>query len=71
LSIQIQQQFSDSALMFDYILTGPISGVSAGLYMTGLLNELLHYTHSRLVLPMNGTAALFAAIVTLYVSVRL
>ncbi len=59
-------KFSVSALMFDYILTGPISGVSAGLYLTGLLNELLHYTHSRLVLPMNGTAALFAAIVTLY-----
>src|SRR6059058_6441771 len=36
-------KFSVSALMFDYILTGPISGVSAGLYLTGLLNELLHY----------------------------
>src|SRR3989449_3389410 len=32
-------KFSVSALMFDYILTGPISGVSAGLYLTGLLNE--------------------------------
>src|SRR5437667_320275 len=31
-------KFSVSALMFDYILTGPISGVSAGLYLTGLLN---------------------------------
>ena len=29
-------KFSVSALMFDYILTGPISGVSAGLYLTGL-----------------------------------
>ena len=28
-------KFSVSALMFDYILTGPISGVSAGLYLTG------------------------------------
>ena len=36
-------KFSVSALMFDYILTGPISGVSAGLYLAGLLNELLHY----------------------------
>src|SRR5208282_3979146 len=36
-------KFSVSALMFDYILTGPISGVSAGLYLVGLLNELLHY----------------------------
>src|SRR5512141_2056734 len=34
-------KLSVSALMFDYILTGPISGVSAGHYITGLLNELL------------------------------
>jgi amino acid transporter len=33
-----------SALMFDYVLTGPISGVSAGQYLAGLLNELLVYT---------------------------
>src|ERR1700739_4966755 len=36
-------KFSVSALMFDYILTGPISGVSAGQYVVGFLNELLHY----------------------------
>jgi len=59
-------KFSVPALMFDYILTGPISGVSAGLYLTGLLNELLHYAHSNLTLPMNWTAAFFAAIVTVY-----
>jgi amino acid transporter len=59
-------KFSVSALMFDYILTGPISGVSAGLYLTGLLNELLHHAHSNLTLPMNWTAAFFAAIVTVY-----
>src|SRR3989442_7314027 len=52
--------------MFDYILTGPISGVSAGLYLTGLLNELLHYAHAKLVLPSNGTAAVFAILVTIY-----
>src|SRR5215468_2243890 len=34
-------KFSVSALMFDYILTGPISGVSAGQYIAGLINELL------------------------------
>jgi amino acid transporter len=59
-------KFSVSALMFDYILTGPISGVSAGLYLVGLLNELLGYIHSSLVLPVNATAALFAIAVTLY-----
>src|SRR5207253_1835561 len=59
-------KFSVSALMFDYILTGPISGVSAGLYLTGLLNELLHHAHSNFTLPMNWTAAFFAALVTIY-----
>ncbi len=57
---------SVSALMFDYVLTGPISGVSAGLYVVGLLNEVLHYIHSSVVLPMNATAAAAAALVTLY-----
>src|SRR5437870_5257357 len=59
-------KFSVSALMFDYILTGPISGVSTGLYLVGLLNEILAYTHSHLVLPVNWTAALFAVFVTIY-----
>src|SRR5574340_1773602 len=39
-------KFSVSALMFDYILTGPISGVSAGLYLVGLLNEVLQHHHA-------------------------
>jgi len=59
-------KFSVSALMFDYILTGPISGVSAGLYLVGLLNEFLHYVHSSVVLPTNATAAVFAVLVTIY-----
>src|ERR1700687_2800933 len=59
-------KFSVSALMFDYILTGPISGVSAGLYLVGLLNELLHYFHLHFDLPVNFTAAVFAAVVTIY-----
>jgi len=59
-------KISVSALMFDYILTGPISGVSAGLYLVGLLNELLRYAHLSLILPVNLTAAVFAALVTIY-----
>jgi amino acid transporter len=59
-------KFSVSALMFDYILTGPISGVSAGLYLVGLLNELFHYAHWHVSIPMDGGAATFAVIVTLY-----
>src|SRR5438445_4463337 len=34
-------KLSVSALMFDYILTGPISGVSAGQYIVGLALEAL------------------------------
>ena len=34
-------KLSVSALLFDYVLTGPISGVSAGRYIAGLSNELL------------------------------
>jgi amino acid transporter len=59
-------KFSVSALMFDYILTGPISGVSAGLYLVGLLNEVLTYFHSGVQLPVNVTAAFFAILVTIY-----
>jgi amino acid transporter len=59
-------KFSVSALMFDYILTGPISGVSAGLYLAGLLNELLQHFHTNFILPMNAGAAAFAVLVTIY-----
>src|SRR6266436_1868095 len=59
-------KFSVSALMFDYILTGPISGVSAGLYLVGLMNKVLAYFHYQLVLPVNATAATFAILVTIY-----
>jgi amino acid transporter len=59
-------KFSVSALMFDYVLTGPISGVSAGQYLTGFLNDLLRYLHVSVVLPENITAAVFAILVTLY-----
>ena len=53
--------------MFDYILTGPISGVSAGLYLAGLINELFGcFACHGLVLPMNSTAAFFAVLVTIY-----
>ena len=57
-------KFSVSALMFDYILTGPISGVSTGLYLVGLLNELLQHAHMR-TLPMNAGSSV-AILVILY-----
>ena len=60
-------KFSVSALMFDYVLTGPISGVSAGLYLGGLINELGDYLHRpELHVPTPYFAAGFAVIVTLY-----
>jgi amino acid transporter len=59
-------KISVSALMFDYILTGPISGVSAGQYLSGLINELLALAHVRAVLPSDLTAAFFAIAVTVY-----
>jgi amino acid transporter len=59
-------KFSVSALMFDYILTGPISGVSAGQYLTGFLNELFVRVHINLTLPINSTSAVFAVAVTIY-----
>src|SRR6202007_561337 len=57
-------KFSVSALMFDYILTGPISGVSAGQYLAGLLKELFASFHLKSVLSENSTAAFFAVLVT-------
>jgi amino acid transporter len=73
-------KLSVSALMFDYILTGPISGVSAGQYITGLLNELINVANqwhwlppalmdlhnNPLQLNMDYTSALLAAAVTVY-----
>ncbi|MGI4852632.1 MAG: APC family permease, partial [Janthinobacterium lividum] len=34
-------KISVSALMFDYVLTGPISGVSAGQYIVGMVNGFM------------------------------
>jgi len=62
-------KFSVSALMFDYILTGPISGVAAGQYLAGLISELLQYSHLGNALTPNEVsfiAAGFAILVTVY-----
>jgi hypothetical protein len=55
-----------SALLFDFVLTGPISAVSAGHYLGGFVNNLIQYGHLGIVLPANFTAATFAIIATLY-----
>ncbi|HYL35719.1 MAG TPA: APC family permease [Bryobacteraceae bacterium] len=59
-------KFSVSALMFDYVLPGPISAVTAGQYLAGLINEFADYLHFQLHLPPNSFSAAFAALVTIY-----
>jgi len=44
-------KLSVSALMFDYILTGPISGVSAGQYIAGLINEIFATMDAHRLIP--------------------
>src|SRR5262249_31175028 len=45
-------KLSVSALMFDYVLTGPISGVSAGSYLVGLFIQVIHLTLPNLYLQL-------------------
>src|SRR3954452_15654470 len=65
-------KISVSALMFYYILTGPISGVSAGHYVSGLVNELIDGAHKHSMglsighIPDNFVAMLFALGITLF-----
>src|SRR6267142_2171485 len=62
-------KFSVSALMFDYILAGPISGVAAGQYLAGLISDLLQYFHLSGPLSsftVDFVSASFAIVVTLY-----
>jgi amino acid transporter len=73
-------KISVSALMFDYVLTGPISGVSAGQYIAGLINELLlaadthgwipvaahHLFNGTPHVAVDATSVFFALAITLY-----
>jgi len=59
-------KLSVSALLFDYVLTGPISGVSAGQYIAGLVNDVLARLGSDVRIPYNATAAGLAILVTIY-----
>ena len=62
----ILAKFSVSSLVFDYILTGPISVVSAGLYLAALLNEVSELLHSSYRINVNLFAAVSAVLVTIY-----
>ncbi|MBV9086010.1 MAG: APC family permease, partial [Acidobacteriaceae bacterium] len=59
-------KLSVSALLFDYVLTGPISAVSAGQYLGGLVEEISRYLHRPLHVNQDAFAAVFAIVVTLY-----
>src|SRR5580765_4630379 len=65
---------SVSALIFDYVLTGPISSVSAGQYIFGLLLDTAKYFNNNVAIVDDATGKLisqygsvvFAAAVTVY-----
>jgi amino acid transporter len=60
-------KFSVSALLFDYVLTGPISAVSAGQYLAGFIEDIARYVgHPFARFPENTFAAAFAVLVVLY-----
>jgi amino acid transporter len=59
-------RLSVSALVFDYILTGPISSVSAGQYLGRLVEELFGFAHINTHVNPNLFAAVFGVVVTLY-----
>lgn len=59
-------KLSVSALIFDYVLTGPISAVSAGQYLAGLFNTLCPHLEIPLHIPTGPFAMGFAIAITLY-----
>ena len=59
-------KISVSALVFDYILTGPISVVSAGQYLGALLNEISGLLHQGYRIDVNTFAATVAVLITIY-----
>src|SRR5581483_7200276 len=60
-------KFSVSALLFDYVLTGPLSSVVAGQYLAGFIHDVAQYLHHPLrYFPDNAFAAVFGVGVALY-----
>src|SRR3984893_214210 len=60
-------KFSVSALLFDYVLTGPISAVSAGQYLAGFIKDLgRQFLHRDLKFSDDYFAAGLAVIVVAY-----
>src|SRR5437762_5475281 len=59
-------RLSVSALIFDYILTGPISAVSAGQYLGRLINEISEMLQSGPIVGPDQFAAAFGFVATAY-----
>jgi amino acid transporter len=59
-------KFSVSALLFDYVLTGPISAVSAGQYLGGFIEDVSRYVHHPLSFNENHFSAFFGILVVIY-----
>ena len=59
-------KFSVSALLFDYVLTGPISAVSAGQYLAGFIKDIGVYLHRPLNFSDDHFAAGLAVIIVIY-----
>src|SRR5437762_6793022 len=59
-------RLSVSALIFDYILTGPISAVSAGQYLGRVINEISEMLQSGPIVGPDQFAAAFGLLVTAY-----
>jgi len=59
-------KFSVSALLFDYVLTGPISAVSAGQYLAGFIEDMGKYLHHPLFFSEDYFSAGFAILIVLY-----
>src|SRR5215475_8474674 len=59
-------RLSVSALIFDYILTGPISAVSAGQYLGRVFNEVSEMLNAGMAVPPHEFAAVFGIVATIY-----
>src|SRR5437588_5899331 len=60
----LMAKFSVSALLFDYVLTGPISAVVAGQYLAGFIRDIAQYAgHPLPHFPDNAFAAVFGGMV--------
>ena len=62
----VMAKLSVSALVFDYILTGPISVVSAGQYLGSLLNEIFELLHQATRVNVDLFAAGLGVLATIY-----